>query len=100
MDEVFDARSIRVYYLETESRVQNGNPSLMANCRFVIEAKRLGDGIEGASEQAWGYVQRHGLQADVILTDGVRYRLNRHCRDRSRSLRTTSRHKISSAPVG
>ncbi|MGB7912533.1 MAG: hypothetical protein WCF59_09935 [Desulfobaccales bacterium] len=45
------------------------------NCRFVIEAKRLGAGVESALEQAKGYVESLGVQRDIIVTDGIRYRM-------------------------
>ncbi len=41
----------------------------------MIEAKRLGAGVEGALEQAQGYVKALGVACDVIVTDGIRYRL-------------------------
>ena len=50
-------------------------PRTAENCLFVIEAKRLGAGIEGALQQAEGYVATLGLPRDVIVTDGIRYRL-------------------------
>ncbi len=45
------------------------------NCRFVIEAKRLGAGVEGALEQGKGYVESLGVPRDVVVTDGIRYRM-------------------------
>lgn len=50
-------------------------PRTPGNCTFVIEAKRLGAGVEGALEQARGYVTALGAACDAIVTDGVRYRL-------------------------
>jgi hypothetical protein len=50
-------------------------PRLPEACRFVIEAKRLGAGVEGALKQAQGYVTTLGVPCDVIVTDGIRYRL-------------------------
>jgi hypothetical protein len=50
-------------------------PRTAGSCRFVIEAKRFGDGIEGAREQAKRYVETLGLPRDVIVTDGIRYRM-------------------------
>jgi len=50
-------------------------PRTPENCRFVIEAKRLGAGVEGALEQAKGYVESLGVPRDVIVTDGIRYRM-------------------------
>jgi len=56
-------------------------PRTPASCRFVIEAKRLGAGVEGALEQAQGYVNALGIPCDVVVTDGIRYRLYDGARD-------------------
>lgn len=50
-------------------------PRTPETCQFVIEAKRLGAGVEGALEQAQGYVTALGATCDAIVTDGIRYRL-------------------------
>ena len=50
-------------------------PRIPENCRFVIEAKRFGAGVEGALEQAKGYVETLGVPCDVIVADGIRYRM-------------------------
>jgi hypothetical protein len=50
-------------------------PRIRENCRFVIEAKRLGVGVESALEQAKGYGEALGVPRDIIVTDGIRYRL-------------------------
>jgi hypothetical protein len=50
-------------------------PRTPENCHLVIEAKRFGSGVEGALEQAKGYVEALSLAGDVIVTDGVRYRM-------------------------
>lgn len=50
-------------------------PRTPENCAFVIEAKRLGAGVEGALDQAVGYAKALGQPCcDVVVTDGVRYR--------------------------
>jgi len=56
-------------------------PRTPDNCYLVIEAKRLGAGVEGALEQAKGYVQALGTPRDIVVTDGVRYRLYAAARD-------------------
>jgi hypothetical protein len=53
-------------------------PRVPANCHLVIEAKRLGAGVEGALEQAKGYVLTLGVPLDIVVTDGVRYRMYCH----------------------
>jgi hypothetical protein len=50
-------------------------PRTPETCQFVIEAKRLGLGVEGALEQAQGYVVALGATCDAIVTDGIRYRM-------------------------
>lgn len=50
-------------------------PRVPETCHLVIEAKRLGAGVEGALKQAKGYVQTLGVPCDIVVTDGVRYRL-------------------------
>lgn len=51
-------------------------PRTPESCALVIEAKRLGDALEvDPVEQAKGYVEKLGAPRDVLVTDGVRYRL-------------------------
>lgn len=50
-------------------------PRTPESCHLVIEAKRFGAGVEGALEQARGYVEALGLPRDVVVTDGIRYRM-------------------------
>jgi hypothetical protein len=50
-------------------------PRTPEHVHLIIEAKRLGAGVEGALAQALGYLKALGIQRDVIVTDGIRYRL-------------------------
>jgi hypothetical protein len=50
-------------------------PRTPENCYFVIEAKRLGAGVEGARGQGKSYVEALGVPRDVVVTDGIRYRI-------------------------
>lgn len=50
-------------------------PRTSENSYLVIEAKRLGAGVEGAVLQAKRYVEKLGVPRDVVVTDGIRYRL-------------------------
>ncbi len=52
-------------------------PRTPETCRFVVEAKRFGDGIEGATDQAKKYITDLGSPpgVDVIVTDGIRFRV-------------------------
>lgn len=50
-------------------------PRTPENCHLVIEAKRLDAGVEGALDQAMGYVKDSSLRCNIVVTDGVRYRM-------------------------
>ena len=50
-------------------------PRTPKNCHYLIEAKRLDTGVEGALDQAIGYVSALGVSCDVVVTDGIRYRM-------------------------
>ena len=56
-------------------------PRCPEHCHLIIEAKRLGGGVEGALRQAQSYLAKLGIQRDVVVTDGIRYRL--YAADRS-----------------
>ena len=66
---------IAVKWRRIDVAVFTSLPRTPQNCRFVIEAKRLGAGVEGALEQAKGYVESLGVSRDVVVTDGIRYRM-------------------------
>jgi hypothetical protein len=66
---------ISVKWRRIDIAVFKSLPRTPENCRFVIEAKRLGTGVEGALEQAKGYVKELGVPCDIIVTDGIRYRM-------------------------
>ena len=55
--------------------VFSGLPRIPEHCHYLIEAKRLGAGVEGALAQATGYVAALGVPCDVVVTDGIRYRM-------------------------
>jgi hypothetical protein len=65
--------AVKWHYID--AAVFHALPRTSANCLLVIEAKRLGAGVEGALEQAKRYVEALGIPRDVIVTDGVRYRM-------------------------
>lgn len=50
-------------------------PRKPGNCHYLIEVKRLGIGVEGALGQATNYASDLGVSCDVVVTDGVRYRM-------------------------
>ncbi len=66
---------IAVQWRRIDVAVFRALPRSPENCHLVIEAKRLGAGVEGALEQAKGYVVALGVPRDVIVTDGIRYRM-------------------------
>ena len=53
-------------------------PRQPENCRLVIEAKRFDTGFEAALKQARGYLKDLKISRDVLVTDGIRYRLYAH----------------------
>jgi hypothetical protein len=53
-------------------------PRTSENCALVLEAKRLGMGVEGALGQARAYLDNLGIRRDIVVTDGIRYRLYAH----------------------
>ena len=66
---------IAVKWRNIDVCVFSGLPRIPENCRYLIEAKRLGVGVEGALAQATGYVAALGVPCDVVVTDGIRYRM-------------------------
>jgi len=66
---------IAIKWRYTDVAVFKKLPRLPENCQFIIEAKRLGSGVEGALDQAKGYVESLGVPLDIIVTDGIRYRM-------------------------
>lgn len=53
----------------------NNLPRVPENCHLIIEAKRLGKGVEGALNQARDYLIQIGVSRDIVVTDGIRYRM-------------------------
>ena len=56
-------------------------PRIPEHCYYLIEAKRLGAGVEGALKQATDYVSALGVSCDVVVTDGIRYRMYEASKD-------------------
>lgn len=69
------AERIAVKWRHIDVSVFSRLPRVPAHCRYLIEAKRLGAGVEGALAQAVRYVSALGVPRDVVVTDGVRYRM-------------------------
>lgn len=72
---------IAVKWRNIDVCVFSGLPRVPDSCHLVIEAKRLGAGVEGALNQAIRYVSTLSLSSDVIVTDGIRYRMYEARRD-------------------
>jgi hypothetical protein len=53
-------------------------PRLPENSRLIIEAKRFDTGFEAALKQARGYLKDLKIVRDIIVTDGIHYRLYTH----------------------
>ena len=66
---------IAVKWRDIDVAVFKGLPRKPENCRFIIEAKRLGSPIENALDQAKEYVKSLKISCDIIVTDGFRYRM-------------------------
>ena len=66
---------IAVKWRKIDVSVFSKLPRVPEHCHYLIEAKRRGAGIEGALKQAIGYVRALGIQCDVVVTDGFRYRM-------------------------
>ena len=69
------ALNIAVEWRHIDVSVFSKLPREPENCRFVIEAKRLNSAIEYARDQATDYASTLGTRPDVIVTDGLRYRM-------------------------
>jgi hypothetical protein len=69
------AEKIAIKWRDIDIAVFSTLPRIPENCRFVIEAKRISEGAEGALEQAKRYVESLAASCDIVLTDGFRYRL-------------------------
>ena len=50
-------------------------PRSPATCSFILEAKRLGQSSERALAQARRYLEALGVERDVLVTDGIHYRM-------------------------
>ena len=72
---------IAVEWRDIDVCVFSSLPRFSESCRFLIEAKRPGTAVEGARDQAIGYVAALGKRCDVLVTDGFRYRLYDESKD-------------------
>jgi hypothetical protein len=67
--------NIAVQWRSIDICVFRALPRVPANIEFIVEAKRLGEGVEGALAQAQGYASALEVACDLVVTDGLRYRL-------------------------
>src|SRR5207245_996193 len=66
---------IAVQWRHVDVVVFRALPRTPENCHLVIEAKCLGSAVEGALQQAKRYVKALDVTRDVVVTDGIRYRM-------------------------
>lgn len=72
---------IAIKWRNADVTVFKALPRIPENVRLLFEAKRLGEGIEFALDQARHYLDMLGVMRDVIVTDGIRYRYYDAARD-------------------
>jgi hypothetical protein len=65
---------IAVKWRNADVTVFRALPRVADNVHLLIEAKRLGEGIEFALDQARRYLNALAVVRDVMVTDGIRYR--------------------------
>jgi hypothetical protein len=65
---------IAVKWRDVDVAVFSKLPRIPENLRFIVEAKRLGAGIEHALGQAKGYLAKLGVSRDIVVSDGIRFR--------------------------
>ena len=68
-------RNDRVKWRYIDVAVFRALPRTAENCHLVIEAKRLGCGRGGRSRSGQGIRKALGVLRDVVVTDGIRYRM-------------------------
>ena len=66
---------IAVKWSKIDLCVFSALPRKPEHCHYLVEAKRLGKGVEGALKQAIDYASALGVLRDVVVTDGIRYRM-------------------------
>lgn len=69
---------IGIEWKNTDVMLFSDLPRSLNNCQILVEAKRLTVGAESALGQARGYLERLGIERDIVVTDGIRYRLYLH----------------------
>jgi len=80
----WQAETIAVKWRDIDVAVFRALPRTPQNCRFVIEAKRLGACLADALGQARTYLDRLGVRRDVVVTDGMRFTLYSSAKDYER----------------
>jgi hypothetical protein len=90
---------IAVKWRHIDVAVFRALPRTPENCHLVIEVKRLGAGVEGALEQATGYVKELGVPCDVVVTDGIRYRMY-SCQNDFKSIAYANLVRLKSSATG
>lgn len=71
----WSVEQIAVKWQRVDVALFNQLPRRPENCRLIVEAKRFGAGLDYALEQARNYLKDFKIMRDVVVTDGIRYRL-------------------------
>jgi hypothetical protein len=69
------AERVALEWRRTDVALFRSLPRTPENLHLIIEAKRLGVNVESKLQQATDYLRAIGVARDVIVTDGLRYRL-------------------------
>lgn len=77
----WSARQVAVKWRNVDVTLFLDLPRRPESVHLIFEAKRRGIGIEGALQQAKDYLADLGIVRDIVLTDGIRYRLYAADRD-------------------
>ena len=64
---------IAVEWRKVDVSVFTTLPRIPEHCHYLIEAKRLGTGLEDAVKQVVRYAKNLNIRCDVVVTDGIRY---------------------------
>jgi hypothetical protein len=59
----------------TDAALFSRLPRIPAHCKLIVEAKRLRAGGDAALKQARNYASCLGIRPDLLITDGIHYRL-------------------------
>lgn len=73
--------NLSIEWCRTDIAVFSRLPRTAENCCLIVEAKALDTQLDAALDQVTGYAECTGARCDVLVTNGVRYRLHAADRD-------------------